>query len=147
MTANDILDQIDDAFVSYLNKSDIGDIPPENVFPGHWKEGDDTKSPNIVVEASEAAENGAVNSGNWNAQVSVTVTSQADDSTRDAHKARVNAVFALILASDAEALVSAALDTFTLFAVREPRQAKRRNGRKWENSLTFEIECCGGDIS
>ena len=146
-TQNDILDQIDDAFVAYLKARPLSDIPPLNVFPGHYKEGDDMITPHVVVEATDAAENGACNSGNWTAQVSITVASQADDTPRSQHVARCNAVFALISASDAETLISASLDVFTLFIIREPRQSKQRVGRQWQNTLTVEIECCGGDVS
>jgi len=141
----DILDHIDSAFVAYLAAGDIADIPPENVFPGNFKEGDDQKAPNIVIDAQDGGEE-ILGSGNFVAQVSITVASQADDTTRESHIARCDAVFKLLMDTEVTGAVSAALDGFTLFQVRGFRHSKQRQGRQWQNTLTIEVECAAGDV-
>ncbi len=113
---------------------DEGKLKPDRAYP-------------CVVCLCQDAKQDPPFANNWIAEVAVNVYNNADDTTEDQHHAMMQEIMDKVYTTTIAADLSAALADFTAFMLIPDRQSWDVEDRSWRGSFTFQLHCCGSDVS
>ena len=142
---------VQNALATFLKTQNLGDIPVAQVYRGIQHEIDDQVekqilAPCIICNCQES-EFIANYSGNQTAKATISVVSNADDTSHDDHQQRVTIVWNLLLTDTIAADLSNAISDFTASLVVPKEQGWEIAGRRWISHLNLAINCAPFDYS
>lgn len=106
----------------------------------------DQVRPNITVYAQQGEER-PIGSGNFLVNCVISIRSEADDTSREDHRNRCNAVFGLIMVNDLGAKLSSQSDLAVYDPVINRQASHGKEDNCWLSELRFECYCCLLDIA
>lgn len=149
-----IVSDVEQAFAAWLRAQTFVYFTANQIFAGMAnQQGPDQTSeeftiplPSIVCVCQEG-EFDAFGSQSFKANGRVEIRTNADDFTDAKNRLAVKEVLATLLTTTISADLSGALADFTAFLVVWKAQSWALEERSWCCTQTFEIFCCGADVS
>lgn len=153
-TGNYITSKAQQAIQAYLRTLTFSGLPSAQIYSGIERDAvitSETEEATRVFPCCDCVCQSATVSDrdglNWLAIAEVTIRNNADDTTEATHHTMAEAVVNALTTDEAAINLSAALVDFTAFLVSFTDQSWGIEERSWVSRLTFEIHCCGSDIS
>ena len=157
---NDVCGRTEDAVVAYLVAQALANIPAGQIYPGLENstaiEDESAEAlralPCVTVICQNAQPDGMFDAGDgtnitWRVQCDIRVRSNAQDTTRAAHRTRTGEVFSVFNVTTIAADLSSALADFTCLKVIPGGQSYSIIGRSWESVMTVQLVATGYDVS
>lgn len=135
----DLNNQLEAAAKSVIEAADLG----LNLYSG--QDNDTRKLPAVIIHAGDGYEHPWA-SGNWSLTLSITVRSNASDTTIATHRERCNLVFAVLMADDIASQLSAVEADFHAFGVSNRQSREDREEDSWISTLSMDVYCCQVDM-
>jgi hypothetical protein len=152
--SNYITDKVQKAFTAWLQAQTFTSIASTSIYSGIQNaagEADEDEESTMVLPCvvclCQSATIEMLQGYNWRCQASVTVRSNADDTTADAHHSSAAEVFNTLTTDTIAADLSSSLADFTAFLVIPTSQSWDIRDRSWESIINFDVCAVGSDIS